>query len=295
LEEVKMSLSEKVYKALLEFQRNEITEHFVYNKLSEVIKNENNKSALKKIAGEELIHYKIWQGYTQEEVKPVKWKGFWYYMIARLLGITFAMKLMEKTESDANTAYTSIKDEIPEAERIAEDENRHEQMILSLLEEEHLKYVSSVVLGLNDALVELTGALAGFTFALGQTKLIALTGLITGIAASLSMASSEYLSSKAETGHEEALKSSLYTGAAYLITVSILILPFLLIANNLIALALTVAAAIIIIFVFNFYISVAKDLDFKHRFLEMAAISLGVSLLSFGIGYLVKIMFGIDI
>ena len=49
----------------------------------------------------------------------------------------------------------------------------------------------------------------------------------TGIAATLSMASSEYLSSKSE-GRPDALKSASYTGVAYLVTVALLILPYLL-------------------------------------------------------------------
>jgi len=72
-----------------------------------------------------------------------------------------------------------------------------------------------MVLGLNDALVELTGTLAGLTFALKNTRLIALSGLITGIAATLSMAASEYLSARTEQESSRALKSSLYTGGAY--------------------------------------------------------------------------------
>ena len=50
-----------------------------------------------------------------------------------------------------------------------------------------LEYMGSVVLGLNDALVEFTGALAGFTLALSDSRLTALTGSITGIAAALSI------------------------------------------------------------------------------------------------------------
>lgn len=61
-----------------------------------------------------------------------------------------------------------------------------------------LSYMSSVVLGLNDALVEFTGALAGFTLALNEPRLVALTGSITGVAAALSMAASEYLSTKSD-------------------------------------------------------------------------------------------------
>jgi VIT1/CCC1 family predicted Fe2+/Mn2+ transporter len=45
-----------------------------------------------------------------------------------------------------------------------------------------------------------------------------------------------------------------------------------------------IGAVIMIIFVFNLYISVAKNLNFKKRFFQMAAISLGVALLSFFIG-----------
>ena len=51
---------------------------------------------------------------------------------------------------------------------------------------------------------------------------------------------------------------------------------------------------IIIIFSFNYYISVAKDLNFRRRFLEMAVISLGVAGFSFLIGYILKAALGID-
>ena len=155
--------------------------------------------------------------------------------------------------------------------------------------------MGSIVLGLNDALVELTGALAGFTFALQNTRLIAITGLITGIAASFSMAASEYLSQRSEGEGEKAFKSSLYTGTAYIITVILLILPYLLIEHFMIALGATLAIGIAIIFFFNYYISVAKDLNFKARFSEMAIISLGVSAITFLIGVLVRQFIGVDI
>ncbi|MDI6704563.1 MAG: VIT1/CCC1 transporter family protein [bacterium] len=82
-----------------------------------------------------------------------------------------------------------------------------------------------MVLGLNDALVELTGALAGFTFALQNTRVVAMAGLITGVAASLSMTTSEYLSTKSEGGAKSPFKASVYTGSAYVLTVMFLIFP----------------------------------------------------------------------
>lgn len=169
---------------------------------------------------------------------------------------------------------------------IIEDEENHEIELISMIDEERLNYMGSIVLGLNDALVELTGALAGFTFAIKTGSLIALTGLITGISAALSMGASEYLSSKTE-GDINAKKSAIYTGFTYLITVFLLIIPFFLLQNQFISLAITLSVAILIIAVFNYYISVTNDEKFIKKFLEMAVISLGVTLISFGIGYLI--------
>jgi len=117
----------------------------------------------------------------------------------------------------------------------------------------------------------------------------------TRIAASFSMAASEYLSTKSEGRGERAVKSSIYTGVAYIVTVFLLILPYLLIANYFICLALTLGIALLIIFFFNFYISIAKDYSFKRRFLEMAALSLGVAALTFAIGFLIRKTLGIEV
>ncbi len=203
---------------------------------------------------------------------------------------------MENNEATAQENYAKLVDEVPEAEAIISQEDEHEQVLITMLDEERLQYVGSMVLGLNDALVELTGTLAGLTFALQNTRIIALSGLITGISATLSMASSEFLSAKSE-GQKDAVKSSLYTGIAYLVTVALLILPYLLFPAQqyvpaLVAMLLTV---VVIIAAFNYYIAVAKDLSFKRRFLEMATISLSVAVLSFVVGLLVKGVLGVDI
>ena len=109
------------------------------------------------------------------------------------------------------------------------------------------------------------------------------------------MAASEYLSTKTEGGEKNAVKSSLYTGLAYIVTVFLLILPYLIFGHYLVCLAVTIAIAILIIYLFNFYVAVAQDLSFRRRFLEMATISLGVSLLSFGIGYVIRVVLGVDV
>ena len=167
--------------------------------------------------------------------------------------------------------------------------------MIDLLDEERLQYTGSIVLGLNDALVELTGALAGLTLALQNTRLIALTGLITGIAASFSMAASEYLSTKSEESEKHPVRAALYTGIAYILTVLILVFPYLCLDNYFLCLFLTLFSALLIIAFFNFYISVAKDLPFIPRFLEMAGLSFAVAVLSFLIGWAIRVFLGVDL
>lgn len=278
---------------LLGFQVNEITESLVYTRLANVEKNEANKQILLDIAGEERGHYEILSKYTGAHPTPNLFKAWRYQWIARILGITFAIKLMEKNEGHARQNYSQFT-EYPELAQLSEDEEKHEQKLIGLINEERLNYMGSVVLGLNDALVEFTGALAGFTLALSDSKLIALTGSITGIAAALSMASSEYLSTKSEGQSKRAVKAAIYTGIAYIFTVTALITPFILFSNVLIALGAMLSLAIIIIALFNYYYSVARDESFRKRFTEMAVLSFSVAALSFGIGYLLKLFTGIE-
>ncbi len=286
-------MEQKIKKMILLAQRAEETEHLVYLRLAELSKDKNNAEILRKIGLQEKGHAIFWQNKSGEEVKPDMWRVFRIVWLARLLGLSFVLKLMEKREGTGSRAYDQLESYFPEAKEFSRVELEHEKALLAMLDEEALRYVGSIVLGLNDALVELTGALAGFTLALSDNKIISLVGLVTGISAALSMAASDYLSSKAE-GDPKAKKSAAYTGIAYFFTVILLILPFLLITSKFIALGITLATAILIIFVFNYYISIAKDLDFKARFLEMTTISMGVALFSFFVGYALKYVLGVD-
>ncbi|HOV93105.1 MAG TPA: VIT1/CCC1 transporter family protein [Candidatus Kapabacteria bacterium] len=278
---------------LLKSQKNEITEHYVYAKLANKIKDQKNANILMQISRDELSHYNFWKNYTQKEVPANKFRIYLYVLIAQVFGLTFGIKLMEKGEQKAQISYLELAKLLPGAQSVIDDENNHENELINLIQEERLNYIGAIVLGLNDALVELTGALAGMTFAIQNPQIIALAGLITGIAASFSMAVALYLSERAENSNSKPLKSALYTGISYILTVTLLVLPYLLIANPFISLIFTMIIAIIIILIFSFYVSVAKDLSFKHRFLEMAILNVSVALVTFGIGALVREVFGV--
>ena len=203
---------------------------------------------------------------------------------------------MERGEEHAQDEYEQLAEEVPESVHIRKQEEEHEAALLEMLDEERLQYVGSMVLGLNDALVELTGSLAGFAFALQNTRLIALSGLIVGISATFSMASSEFLAARSE-GRSDALKSCSYTGIAYLLTVIALITPYLIFPGTqfIPALLFMLLVVILIIAGFTYYTSVAQDEPFKSRFLEMAVISISVAIMSFVVGILAKKFLGVDL
>ncbi|MFT4326878.1 MAG: VIT1/CCC1 transporter family protein [Candidatus Woesearchaeota archaeon] len=266
-------------------QKSEITEYYVYKLLARTCAKRNRRLLLS-IADDELKHYNYWKNKTNIDVKPHHLKVFKYYMYARFLGITYSLKKIIKDEEHELGIYAHLKR--PETKWIEEDELLHGKKINALIKKQEDKYAGAMIIGLNDALVEITGAIAGMTFVLRDTKLIAITAGITGFAAALSMAASEYLEAKTEDTTKNPVTAATYTGIAYALTVVLQIIPYLIFDNPLYALLGTVSMVILIIAGFSHYVSVIKNASFKRSFLEMAFVSLGVAILSFILSLLAK-------
>ncbi|HAJ93789.1 MAG TPA: rubrerythrin family protein [Synergistaceae bacterium] len=276
-------LSPELREQILRLQKTEITEYHIYRNLARKAGGKNGE-VLEQIAFDERRHSEFWRRYTGTNLRPDRIMVFFYLALACLFGITFAIKIMEKNEESAEETYAVISEEIPEARNIMQEEGDHEKALVKLLDEERLKYIGSMVLGLNDALVELTGALAGFTFALADSRIVVVAGLITGVAATLSMGASEFLSQRSESGELNPLKAAIYTGVAYLITVTLLVAPFFILGNVYGALFWALGNAFFVIIFFSFFLSIVREIPFRPAFLEMAAISFGVAAVSFLIG-----------
>ncbi len=287
-------ITPKLREALLKLQKTEITEHRIYTRLARKMDGENRK-ILERIAKDEKRHADTWRGYTGTDVKANPLMVALYMFLAVLFGITFAIKIMERGEESAEEAYDSIGDEIAEARKIMHEEEEHEEALVNLIDEERLKYIGSMVLGLNDALVELTGALAGFTFAMANSRLVGVAGLITGVAATLSMGASEYLSQRSDEGELHPIKAAVYTGVAYLVTVTLLVAPYFLATNVYLALLWALFDALCVILFFSFFVSVVRDTPFRPAFLEMALISFGVAAVSFAIGLIARRFLPVDL
>ena len=293
-----MEISKEDLNLLIQFQRNEITEHIFYKILSKREKGEN-RGILEKISSDELSHYNIIKNFTNLEVKENKFSIFKNLILTYIFGLTFGIKLMESGESKAQKSYESLINKLDEKEKeifqnILLDENKHEKELIRLIDEEKVNFIGSIVLGINDALIELTGALAGLTFTLKNSSLIFVVGFITGFAATLSMASSEYLSKKAEKD-KNAGKACLYTGITYIVTVILLMFPYLIFKNYTVAFIITLIMAIIVILITSYFVSTVKELSFKNRFIEMAFLSLGIAFVSYIFGYLLRVLFNVEV
>ena len=293
-------MDEEKRSRLLSLQRMEATEAEVYRRLAKMQNDPVNRSILKGISLEEERHEAVIEGMTGEKVSADMRKVRRQIMLARLFGFTFSVKMMEATEQDAAAEYRELG-----LDDIADEEEAHEENMIGMLDEERLRYSGSVVLGMSDALVELTGALAGLTFALRSLNLVALAGLVTGIAAAFSMGASEYLSSRAEKKSESAVKAAFFTWISYLITVLLLVSPYLMFNSDtpdfrglephVQALLCTFAIGLLIVAVFNFYVSVVEGVSFRSRFLEMVGILGIVSLISYGIGIALRGILGVEV
>lgn len=100
---------------------------------------------------------------------------------------------------------------------------------------------------------------------------------------------------KSEESTLDPKKASVYTGGAYIVTVLLLIFPYMLLSDVYLSLGWMIANAVVVIFLFTFYISVAKDISLKSRFLEMTGISLGIAALTFIMRSLINTYMGISV
>lgn len=273
-------------KRALAQQQNEINDYALYLALSQREKEAENRKVFVEIAEEELAHYRFWEEITGQKCEASTPLIRFYLLLVALFGTSFALKLVERREKWAESFYRSLFTAYPEARKIYEEERTHEQKLIGMLEDKKLLYAGAIVLGLNDALVELTGTLSGIALAFDHTQAVGITGAIMGVAASLSMAGSSYL--EARENPDQSIRAAVYatyTGAAYILTTVVLVLPFFLLDSIAAALAMMFGGAVIAIAAYNFYIAVAKEQSFVQRTSEMLLITFGVALVSFGIGY----------
>jgi len=285
-----------------ESANDEYTDYMVYKRLSESsrTKDPKFKEILTTLSSTEFKHYQFWKKYSPDtKVSVSTWTVYLTLFLRLIFGTTFAIKYLEKHESAVIKRYKSVKSSIPEADQrefdeMVRDEEEHENTFMDQMQGRYLKYISFIILGLADAIVEISGIHAGSLGIYHSTEITGLAGIVAGAAASIAMASAAY--AQAKQGFQgSATISALFTGVSYFINAIILAAPYFVTGSQIVAISTSVVLAVFIIAFISYYNSVVSQSHFLRDFGELAGIMLGASAALFLFGLLIRSVFGITI
>ncbi len=278
--------------------RDEITDYTIYTRLSNIGKDKKLAGIFSRLAATEHKHYLFWSRYCKGvEVHPDTPKIYFMLFLRHVLGAAFVVKYLESTEATAVRNYNSIRSLIPKKDEklldaIIKDEEEHEKAIADQIQGSYIKYISFIVLGLADALVEVTAIFTGSLGVYHSTTLTGLAGIIAGAAASISMASAAYLQAKQGFKGSPFIAAA-YTGSSYFLSTLVLAMPYFLTSTMYNAMAISIALCVLIIASVSWYNSILTGSNFKKDFTELAGIMFVTAIILFIIGLLIRNAFGI--
>lgn len=277
---------------LISMCREEYKAYKVYASLS---KNpfipEKTRTLLSSMSLHEERHYEFWRGVIGECAQGhTRLATYFYGLLLWLFGVTVVLKLLEKKESKAKTGYDALKRAgLAGLEQIIRDEEIHEKLLIENINDERVKYLGSIALGVTDALIELTGILVGSLGVLGSSTLAGLVGLVAGFSASVSMGAASYTQARS-SGFGNPAKSAIYTMISYLIVTTLLVLPYLFVTAPLAVLFTTIATSIVALAYLSFYSSVLRGSSYLRELVENMIIVLGVALALHLFGRLIRLL-----
>lgn len=214
-----------------------------------------------------------------------------------IFGLTFTLKFLERHEKKVIAEYRRIVEELSGGDKttllnIIEEEEQHEKALVEQIDERMVRYLSFIVLGLADAIVEITGVHAGFLGVTSSTLLAGIAGLVVGFAAAISMGSAAYLQAKHQTSSNP-VASAFITSVAYLSAVALLASPYFVLGVMLHAFSGSIAVATALIFLFTLYGAVVGERSFPKEFTESVALTLGTAFATFLFGDFIGRFFGV--
>jgi VIT1/CCC1 family predicted Fe2+/Mn2+ transporter len=275
----------------------EYSDSTLYKRLADTVDGGSEfAGTLRELAETENRHFEFWRKYVpQESPRLNRVKLYWVLLLRRVFGLTFASRYLDRHESGVVQEYQSLSGMIPPEDREAfeamvSDEKEHEKAFAMRIESSAVKYISFVVLGLADALVEITGIHAGSLGFYDRTEIAGLAGVIAGAAASMAMASAAF--AQAKQGFKGSARlSATYTGVSYFITAIILATPYFLTSKMVVALSVSTTLAVVILAITTYYSTVISAKPFMRDFLEILAILFGVTVALYLFGSVIRLEF----
>lgn len=271
------------------FARKSLRAYALYLALSESEKNPDFKKLLEELAITSKEQFDFWarkSGVRGDMVRVPHIEIIGLRILRFLFGLTLTTKFIIGRKEQRVISYQKYCRTSRDEENVQAIEIFIARLhaIIDRIQEKRAYFFSNVVLGVNDALIELTGALVGFTFTIVDLRLVSVVGLVTGLSASMSMAASAFLQARHQNAGKP-LQAAFFTGGSYMVIVLCLIAPFLLFSTTFDAL---IGMGIIIFFLIaliSFCSAVLLEKPYLQQFTEMVLFSLGVSVIAFAIGH----------
>ena len=277
------------------FAKHKYRDFAVYKTLAATEPHENFKKILEEFTAHEHEDYLFWRTLAKEKRVGVnKLELLFFKAVRKTFGPVFTVRVLEARAKRLVEKYHAYLGRVTDAElhrqisRVVEHEARHERALIGALKETSVTFLSNAVAGLNNGLVELTGALVGFSFALGDHFLIAGAGVIIGISASLSMASSAYMQARYDE-HRNPRKAGICIGLACLAVAVFLVAPFFIFKEVFLALGILFAVVFVVINALSFYSAILFQRKFIRQAGELFIASIGVGAVALVIGSLFRI------
>jgi VIT1/CCC1 family predicted Fe2+/Mn2+ transporter len=305
------------------FYLSEMRDYEIYNALASRERNPKLKELLGRIARMEEKHTMLWKKMLDEDavnipsrqgtIIAIETAG--YTAARRILGVAFVSKLLGRNEVSSLERFSGAVKRVGLTRKargylntIINDEERNEEYLKRSLREHDsgLDYIGSIVLGLNDGLVEVLAAVTGIAVLARAGFIVVVAGMIIGLSGTLSMAGGVYLSAKShglvqEGGGSEEFtgtnprKDALYTGIYYFFGAMVSIVPFIFGFEGFAGILLAIILVSAVLTFASVVVAVVSNTSIKKRVFEMLAVSLGAAFAAILLGVVMKIKFGITI
>lgn len=294
-----IQIAQLTRKEMIGYCESEYKDHLVYLKLSARETDPGRKKILEQLSQQEEKHFLFWKeildGYNP---KPHRFLQIFILILRYVFGITFTVKYMERHEKRMIAIYRSIRPQFDgeagtQLEEMIADEEKHEDYFIGQIDEGVVKYLGFIVLGLADAIIEITGVHAGFLGVTSSTTMAGVAGLIVGFAAAISMATAAYLQAKQDT-ERNSFTSAMITGFSYILAVVSLAFPYFLFDSMLVAFIASLIMAMLLTAYFTFFTAVIFERNFGKEFLESTLLTLGTALATYLFGNFLARIFDIQ-
>lgn len=284
------------------FVDNEYKDYSVYSRLASVERNGQRKETLQKLADVEKRHFSFWLQHAPG-YRPSTSRVFLNLIVlCRLLfGVTFVVKTLEGHEKKTLEEYRLMVSRLEHnsvekqaIEKIISEEVEVERQLVGHIDESVVKYLGFMMLGVADAIIELTGVQTGFLGVSSSTIVAGIAGLIVGCAAAVSMGAASYLQARQGVSESPAV-SGFVTGGIYMLTVITLVSPYFILRDMLYAFMLSILSAIVLTAFFTFFSTILQEKSFSKEFLINISILAAVAAGTYILGRALGELFGADV